>query len=764
MIAIGDAPGGTLFVRPLAELTAADPAIVGSKAATLARLRAAGFPVPDGFVVGGVSVSGLRMPSVREAIAVGLKGLGGGRVAVRSSAAAEDLAGASFAGQYESVLGVEGVHEVLDAAERVMHSAESDRVARYVERTKSAPAASGVAVLVQRMVAADAAGVAFTADPVTGDRERVVINAVRGLGDRLVSGEAEPDEWVVVDGGSPERRRWVDDVIDAALASQIADLARRIEAHEGGPLDVEWAAVGPTVYVLQSRPMTGLPAAVSWESPLPGGWSRDFRLGEWLGDPVTPLFESWLLTRLESQLHRNYAQILGTAMPEPAHVVVNGWYFYGVNFLPTRPLAMLAMMVRVLPRLILRPRRTAMAFPPLAKIGIGLAEREWRTQERPRYRRSVADAAGEVESAAPARLVSMIDALADAAGDYFTALTKVAGYASKAQLPLARLYATHLEPRIGGSHLDLLVGLGEEPPVPASHAVRTLDWWEPTLGETAPAPNLERTRARHAAARSRRLDAESRARVALGADRKLLQRFEWVLADAQRYAVVREDLVAELTLPWPTLRRAVARLGEALTHKGVLEQPEQVWFVTYDEIAGAVAGMSKPLASKANDRLHTWGQQRRLVPPLRLGVLPPMMQRILDAAEGAVRGSATGSTDDIVGVPASPGRASGPVRVVRSADDFDRVQTGDVLVAPITAPAWTPLFGRVTAIVTDTGSVAAHASIVAREYGLPAVVGTADSTARLRDGDLVEVDGSAGLVRRLPVAGPGAVAELPDNR
>jgi pyruvate,water dikinase len=643
---------------------------------------------------------------------------------------------------------------VLDAVERVMLSADSDRVARYREHTRAVPAASGVAVLVQQMVAADAAGVAFTADPVTGERERVVINAVRGLGDRLVSGEAQPDEWVV-ERDSADRRRSVDDAIDEALALRVAELARRIEAHEGGPQDVEWAAVGPMLFVLQARPMTGLPDAVLWASPLPGAWARDFRLGEWLGDPVTPLFESWLLTRLENQLHRNYAQMLGVAMPEPAHVIVNGWYFYGVNFLPTRPLAMLAMMVRhVLPRLILRPRRTAMAFPPLAKIGIGLAERDWRTQERPRYRRLVADAAGVVESALPARLLSMIDELADAAGDYFTVLTKVAGYASKAQLPLARFYATHLEPRIGGSHLDLLIGLAEEPPVPASHAVRTLDWWEPTLGEAAPAADREKTRSLHAGARSRRIQAEVEARAALGTDRRLLQRFDRLLGDAQRFAVVREELVAELTLPWPVLRRAVAGLGENLTSQGMLEQPAQVFFLTRNEVVAAVAGTSEPLASTANDRSQTWGQQRRLMPPLRLGVLPPMMQRILATAESAVRGSATASTDDIVGVPASPGRASGPARIIRSTSEFDRVKPGDVLVASMTAPAWTPLFDRLAAIVTDTGSVAAHASIVAREYGLPAVVGTADSTARLRDGDLVEVDGSAGVVRRLSPDSP----------
>jgi pyruvate,water dikinase len=100
----------------------------------------------------------------------------------------------------------------------------------------------------------------------------------------------------------------------------------------------------------------------------------------------------------------------------------------------------------------------------------------------------------------------------------------------------------------------------------------------------------------------------------------------------------------------------------------------------------------------------------------------------------------------IVGQPASPGRASGPVRVVRGAQEFDRFKAGEVLVAQVTAPAWTPLFGRAAAVVTDGGSLAAHASLVAREYGIPAVVATGDATRRLRDGQNVSVDGSAGYV------------------
>jgi phosphoenolpyruvate synthase/pyruvate phosphate dikinase len=144
-------------------------------------------------------------------------------------------------------------------------------------------------------------------------------------------------------------------------------------------------------------------------------------------------------------------------------------------------------------------------------------------------------------------------------------------------------------------------------------------------------------------------------------------------------------------------------------------------------------------------------RQARLVPPLRLGQVPPMFERIVRSAEEAIRGPVSTEAGAVVGVPASAGRACGPARVVHSLDEFDRVQPGDILVCPMTAPAWTPLFDRLAGIVTDTGGVAAHASIIAREYGLPAVVGTGDATAQFRDGELIEIDGSLGMVRRLDV-------------
>jgi len=126
-----------------------------------------------------------------------------------------------------------------------------------------------------------------------------------------------------------------------------------------------------------------------------------------------------------------------------------------------------------------------------------------------------------------------------------------------------------------------------------------------------------------------------------------------------------------------------------------------------------------------------------------------MLASILASAEEAVRGSAPTLEGGLKGIPASPGRATGPARIIHGLEDFDRLEPGDVLVAPVTAPAWTPLFERVAAVVTDTGGVAAHASIVAREYGLPAVVGVGNATATFRDGELLEVDGSAGVGRKV---------------
>ena len=237
---------------------------------------------------------------------------------------AEDLADALFAGQYETILDVHGPDALRDAIHAVRASALSARARRYAA-ARGLGGADGVAVLVQRMLAPEAAGVAFTADPVTGRRDEVVITAARGLGERVVSGEAVGDEWVVRDG-TAECRRSVEAAITREQAVEIAALARRVEAHFSGvPQDVEWAIERGQLYLLQARPMTALPDEVDWTPPEPGYWLRTFRLGEWLSDPMTPLFREWLLELLEEGLRSGTRETTASS-PFP-RAVMHGWYY-----------------------------------------------------------------------------------------------------------------------------------------------------------------------------------------------------------------------------------------------------------------------------------------------------------------------------------------------------------------------------------------------------------------------------------------------------
>jgi rifampicin phosphotransferase len=219
-------------VIPLAEVSRAERDTVGSKAANLGELLHAGLPVPDGFVVCGDTAADLSTEA-EAAVYAAARVVGDVLLAVRSSAAAEDLADASFAGQYETVLNVRGPEALLNAIRDVRASAANVRVQHY-QTARGLRADAGLAVLVQRMLAPEAAGVAFSANPVSGRRDEVVITAGRGLGERVVSGEAVGDEWSVRDG-TPMCSRSVEAAIDAQQAVEIARLARRVETHFGTP-------------------------------------------------------------------------------------------------------------------------------------------------------------------------------------------------------------------------------------------------------------------------------------------------------------------------------------------------------------------------------------------------------------------------------------------------------------------------------------------------------------------------------------------------
>ncbi len=295
-------------VMPLGEANRHQGLALGTKARELSRLLQAGYPVPPGFVVtpaafarfraaNGLAVAdsdqaaaigaGQMPPSLMRALAEAYEelGAGGPPVAVRSSCALEDLADSSFAGQYDTVLGVMGVGGVADALKTCWQSAVAPRVQSYAQRHGFAATVDQMSVLVQRLVAAEAAGVAFGVDPVTGDPSRLVINASWGLGESVVAGTVIPDthvvDWrtrqvatdvgdkhekLVFDGGAvvarpTTARERSEPALSAAAVQQVADLVARLQADGGHPVDVEFAWADDHLYLLQARPITALAAS-----------------------------------------------------------------------------------------------------------------------------------------------------------------------------------------------------------------------------------------------------------------------------------------------------------------------------------------------------------------------------------------------------------------------------------------------------------------------------------------------------------------------
>ena len=725
------------LVVALSEAAILDQFLLGAKAANLGRLASAGFPVPPGFVVTTAAEGHLRdaSPQMLESAAA----LGAQRFAVRSSGTAEDLEDASFAGQYETFLNVlpEGLP---DAVKRVI--ASDSRVTAYKEdRAEATDAVPRMAVLVQAMVEADSSGVAFTANPVTGRRGEVVITAVRGLGERLVSGEAVGDEWVVR-GEEAIPRRESEGAITRRLALEVAGLARRVEEHFGTPQDLEWAISKGKLYLLQARPMTALPEAVEWEPPRPGYWMRNFRLGEWLPEAMTPLFADWLLALIEGGYLRGMRSTVGASVPF-RYAAINGWYYTTLPEVSPRLLARAlkesrGRMVPVMWNALVRVNKDPVGAD---RAVLGRLAVRWRTEILPRYRRIVTTAQERVGSVPPAELVGIVDEIGTTAGEYLFSLAIVGGSAWKIEAALTEFARRHLAGLLGSGHQALLRGLpGVEAGTPP-HAVQSADWYRPTLGELGLAGEDPDAQARLGEIAAEREVAEGACRAALADRPKLLARFDALLEVAQRYAALREQQAREFTLGWPLLRRCALRLGEGLTEDGAIDDPADIFFLKRAELGG-----QEDLRNAVAERRRQWERQRRLAAPLALGVPPKTIRKLLHGAAEAARTKPVSPDAVLVGEPASPGRASGAVRIVSGPDDFRSFRDGEVLVARLTAPAWTPLFGRAAAVVTDGGTLAAHASLVAREYGIPAVVGTGEATLRLSNGQAVTVDGGAGTV------------------
>jgi rifampicin phosphotransferase len=794
---------------------ATDHHVAGRKAATLARLAAAGFAVPPGVVLPAAVLAGapgqeLELPGeIASGLLDMIRAWGDVPLAVRSSGVDEDGAHASYAGIFTSVLDVRGHDALLDAVGVCWSSAFDARVTSYAGARPPR-----LAVLVQPMVAASAAGVAFTADPVTGERGCVVIDAVTGTCERLASGAATPDRWVV---RGDEVHQWSaqEGALDENQARAVADVARRVEAELGGPQDIEWALAGGKVILLQARPVTALPAEpvpVPVEVPA-GYWTRE---ASHVPLPWRPFSRAYADLRNEAM--RRMATELGLLFDGIEFQQIGGWEYMrvvppGGKQPPPLPGWLVPVAFRLVPAL---RRRIQESVAAVRSDMPGRLVRRWSAEWQPDFDARIRTLRGHSpgtlsDTGLAAHLDGVMKLLADGIdvhmrlngallvvlGEFaltcrdllgwddnraFSLLSGTSVTSTAPARALADVTALASAPvrtlLAQGAHADEVLSADEEFAAAFAGYVRdygcralTLEVAEPSLEERPdlvlglvrdqldggfdPCGLEELAQVRNAAT--------AVAREALGgAD---LLRFERSLSRALMAYPAREDNeFFTWSAPLGLLRRAALELGRRLASRGQILAAEDVFFLHLDEarmlLADGADGRDVVVRRKgelawvlAHPGPASFGRDPGPPPPL--DGLPEEARLANKAFLWAVDrvmapdAQAGGGESTLTGIAASPGRYTGTVRVIRSEAEFGRLRAGDVLVCPVTSPVWSVLFPSLGALVTDHGGTLSHPAIIAREYRVPAVVATCTGTARLRDGQVVAVDGTNGTVEVL---------------
>ncbi|WP_159587360.1 PEP/pyruvate-binding domain-containing protein [Chelativorans xinjiangense] len=808
----------------------AEAAEIGGKAATLAALAQDGFDVPPFFTItpAAFTRTGLRA-EVRKGLAGHLKDIGPGPFAVRSSAREEDGAEHSHAGQFLSLLDVEAA-DVPKAAHRIWKSGGTETLRAYRAERGLGSGDHAPAVLVQRLVRARVAGVAFSADPVSGRRDRMVVSAVAGLGDRLVGGETDGDDYLVdrLSGAllqGPEEGVLSRDDLEA-LSAMVA----RIEAARGAPQDVEWAFEGGRLFLLQARPITTPLRTAPIADPkitifdnsniiesYPGLVSPlTYSFAQYVYARVYPVlmallgvredviraqgaaFEN-LLGRIDCRVYYNLINwyrliallpgfslnrahmetMMGVSEPLPAEIAdalapkpAKGWA-------AVREYARIGRTGLGLVREAIRLPRTIRAFhgrldralevkpadidamPPTAlaaeyrRVEGELLDRwdaplvndllcmmmfgasrklieRWAGQAGLEVHNDVMIGQGDIVSAEPARRIARMGTLAAGEEGLIEAL-EAGDFAALTQHP-------ELEREVA----DYIAKFGDR-------CTQELKLESITL-EEEPRPLLA---AIAAAARSGRKPVHREERekdpVAALFTGRPIRRFiaRRVLALAKARVRDRENLRFERTRVFGHARRLFLAMGRQFHAHGVLEDARDVFHLTVPEVLGAIEGFgtSTDLAPLAAARKAEMARaEKRPDPPERLTI----KGAAINAAD--VPSASPGDDDDDeevrTGTACCAGIVQAPARVVRD-PRTQSVKQGEVLVARFTDPGWIALFANASAIVVERGSLLSHSAIVARELGLPCVVGVRGATEWLTSGERIAVDGAAGTVRKL---------------
>jgi pyruvate,water dikinase len=768
---------------------------VGGKAEGLVRLLGYGFDVPAGFVVIGATSGNL--PSDLDGH---YARLGAGRVAVRSSATGEDSGDASFAGQYETVLNVEGTEALRAAIEDCLRSLENARATAYRDE-KTDQGDVQMNVVVQQMVDARAAGVLFTVNPVNARRDQVVVDAVAGLGEALVSGHATPDHWLLGRDGSAfaSEVHGDDPVLSDAELTLLLDGAVRAEERYGAPLDMEWAIdQSGELRWLQARPITQLPADPNEldTDPDPNDVYTWCNIGEMMPGAVTPLTYSVTGRGIDIGMQRAYRR-MGANVP-PGEGVRYVGMFYGHLFINLTTLSELA---------------AAVAGSTKTQMCIALCGRDVEEVEDPEpapaLRRAINGARYFALLFAGAKHRKELDSLRANLDLPQLGTAQQLYRAIDESLPqLWKAYELHLlSSSSSGALSPILLGIlakGEEPTQEHHAEVAEMLAGAKDVESADIAEGVERVIDRllqHPDAREAFAAADSDAALAWlrssdawsageefgryldrhghRAVRELeLRQKGWAVDPAPLIASLQSGLRARLEHgtphrfetgqktsfeTHPFLRRllplahaaircrehtksalvgvttafkhAYRVLGSQMAEEGLLPDQDAVFFLTHQEL-GELVGGRRELAELAVSRRRAIDYQMPLHFPQIFSNRPePVRPEPIEGQDGA-----------LIGKPVSRGAVTGRARVVETLEEAAALQAGEILIAPITDVGWTPYFSMIAGLATDVGSAVSHGAVVAREYGLPAVVNLRVATSRFQTGDLVTLDGDRGTL------------------
>ena len=853
----------TPLVVTFEDVAADSGPLVGGKAASLGELLRAGARVPEGLAVTtAASARFLALPALSEAAKEALERARAGELdegrlaalrqrlaatplpddvrqallearrklwadgvalAVRSSGTKEDLAGASFAGQYETVLGVVGDDALEAALKRCLASLWTPRVLGYAAERGGGLDGLAMGVAVQRLVAAEVAGVMFTVHPLTGREGETLVEAAFGLGEALVSGRTNADQFVVrpTDGHVLERKLADKSVRIEALPgggtrevplegearsaptlddAQLAELARAgadIQVHYGRPMDVEFALQGGQLWILQARPITKLSFAAD-----AGEWTTaDFKDGGVSSDVCAPFMWSLYRMCVEHSMPRYLKGIklldarddrrwMGYFFARPywnlggiKEVLASVPGFVERNFDADLGIAPsyegLGRQTPVTFRGVLGALPVLFALKRSYKQVLEVDRRFCAELDRKKapFEKNDAELAALPFADFLASYQSLLRGLYfETETQYFTTIyntsnskldfkvhferaKKAAGELDYLALvgglqdlshmrPLADLQALcgRVVARGGGPTDEEVGGFAERW---RHHGRKELDirvprWHEDlgfvrqTIGE-----GVASFDAAHDPTAAAKAQHEAYLRERKKAERALRFRpyarsgFSRMLDLVRRYAWWREEMRDKSSYAYYLVRRWSLEAARRLCMEGKLEAADDLWYLEMDDVLRLLEGK---LA--VGDAWRKIASGRRTVQAFRNFKNPNEIgSQYRHGARAAVAGG-----NVLVGTGCSPGRVEGRARVVSRLEDVHRVEKGDILVTPFTDPGWTPVFARIGGVVTETGGVLAHAAVISREYGLPAVLAVPGATERIPDGARVVVDGGAGTV------------------